>query len=217
MLDSLVKKGMTVIDVGASTGEFSARFSRLVGRSGRVHVVEPQPINQETLRGLARRRANVTVHFVAASDQAGVATLSVPSIGGTPRSGLGTLRLLDTPSAHIDVPVVRLDELIDGEVHLIKCDVEGNEVKTLAGASAILEKYHPLLSVEIEQRHLGDVPITEAIESIESYGYIGSIVTSTGLLPLANFDVRRDQLDWVSGSQHLMPAGYLNTFVFMPR
>ncbi|MDX2179370.1 MAG: methyltransferase domain-containing protein [Bryobacteraceae bacterium] len=47
-----IKPGMTVADVGAGSGYFSVRLSRLVGHAGKVYAVDIQP---EMLRLLRRR------------------------------------------------------------------------------------------------------------------------------------------------------------------
>src|SRR5258708_36598071 len=45
-----IKSGMTVIDVGANIGYFSALASGLVGNTGQVHAFEPIPQNVSRLR-----------------------------------------------------------------------------------------------------------------------------------------------------------------------
>ncbi|MBM3795131.1 MAG: class I SAM-dependent methyltransferase [Acidobacteria bacterium] len=45
-----LKKGMTVCDLGAGTGYYTARMSRLVGDAGKVYAVDIQPKMLELLR-----------------------------------------------------------------------------------------------------------------------------------------------------------------------
>lgn len=47
----LLKAGDTVIDAGANAGLFTVMASSLVGESGRVIAVEPDPENIVTLKG----------------------------------------------------------------------------------------------------------------------------------------------------------------------
>ena len=44
-----IKKGDTVIDIGAGIGEFSVLASKLVGEHGKVISIEPSPEDFETL------------------------------------------------------------------------------------------------------------------------------------------------------------------------
>ena len=44
-----IRKGVTVIDIGAGIGEFSVLASKLVGKHGKVISIEPSPNDFETL------------------------------------------------------------------------------------------------------------------------------------------------------------------------
>ena len=41
----------------------------------------------------------------------------------------------------------------DIEINLVKCDVEGHELEVFKGAENTLNKFHPHLIFECEQRH----------------------------------------------------------------
>src|SRR5262249_2012553 len=63
-----LRSGMTFVDAGANIGYFSVLGSNLVGPSGRVFCVEPDPLNLEILRANLERNScdNATVLPVAA-------------------------------------------------------------------------------------------------------------------------------------------------------
>src|ERR1700694_4042840 len=50
LMKRTLKPGMTVLDLGANIGYFSALASGLVGNSGQVHAFEPMPQNVSRLR-----------------------------------------------------------------------------------------------------------------------------------------------------------------------
>jgi hypothetical protein len=78
VIDRLVRPGIVVMDVGASTGTFSARMLQLVGRRGRVYAIEPHPDEEPALRLIAKHSRRFTYFLVSASDEDGRGTLVTP-------------------------------------------------------------------------------------------------------------------------------------------
>lgn len=217
VVDQLVVRGDTAIDVGAHRGYFSARLLRLVGPTGSVHAFEPNPAHLPRLRQMARRQPHLTVHGVALSDHTGSAELMVPVVGGKRYEGMGGLddpRLkLAADVEAVSVPVARVDDLVGSGVSFIKCDVEGHEGEVLAGAERILAQ-QPTLLVEIEHRHRHIDP-RATIAWLTSFGLHGWAVFEDGLRPASDFDLERDQLAYLDDiGGELMPTGYVNDFLF---
>jgi FkbM family methyltransferase len=219
------------VDVGANRGAYTYLMSVMAGPGGHVHAVEPFPGNGERLRRLARRRGNITVHALAASDHAGRGVLRIPVRHGHRIDALATLEpnrppngdSLHQDSLHQDSCVVSLrtlDELLDGErpVSFIKCDVEGHEQQVLRGAAGLIGRDRPSVFVEVEQRHRQD-PIDATFSFFAAAGYRGWFVAAGRLRPLEEFDIARDQLDFLDGGfvPYEMPAGYVSDFLFCPR
>ncbi len=78
----------------------------------------------------------------------------------------------------------------------------------------MFQRCRPTILIEIEQRHLS-FPIAEVFGLIEEFGYHLFYVAESGLRPIAEFDVQRDQMDMVnSGEFHpfAMPKGYVHDF-----
>ena len=218
-------RGATVVDVGASDGVFTERMSHLVGRAGRVHAFEANPGDEALLDAVRARCPNVSVHIAALSDHAGEATLHVPVLHG--RQSLGRASLV-VPDARRDVsheliPVVmqRLDDVLGSErsrVTFVKCDVEGHEHAVLLGGEQTLREAGPTILIEIEQRHR-DRPVEETFELLQQLGYRGYGVRGTSLVPLADFDLERDQLRFAESletSDDDPAADYVHNFLFVP-
>ncbi len=122
-LAGLVGPGAVCLDVGAEYGLYTWTLAGLVGRSGHVHAVEPQPGPSafvDTTRRLLGA-GNVTVHRTALGAAAGGGVLALPRRGLLPvhgraflttgASGLGS----NAEFAHHDdvpVPVTTLDDLV---------------------------------------------------------------------------------------------------------
>lgn len=67
----LIKKGDTVIDIGAHGGRHTAPFAELVGEKGRVVAFEPLPEKAAILRSRFSQLGQVSVREVALGDKSG--------------------------------------------------------------------------------------------------------------------------------------------------
>lgn len=221
LIPRLVRPGDVVIDVGANRGIYTWQLSTLVGRSGRVHSVEPYPPNADRLDILARLRSNIVVHRIAVSDRSGQVRLHVPSYRGHLLDALATLNPpSDVRYESVDAPVETMDKLLasePGSITLVKCDVEGHEDEVLRGSWKLLHRHRPVVIMEIEQRHRAE-PVHVMLRKFEQAGYVGRFLGPAGMRPTAEFDVTRHQLGFLSSdfSPYSMPVGYVSDFVFFP-
>ncbi len=150
VLARCVRPGQVILDIGAHLGFFTLLASRLVGESGRVIALEPDPVMTERLRSniSLNEAANVTTLQEAVGE-------SVSSLRFSPGEGAGTGRLDQRGS--LVVPVTTLDELARrfGEPQLLKVDVEGGELDVLRGGWATLKRARPVLIIEVHSREIG--------------------------------------------------------------
>lgn len=232
MLPRFVRPGDVALDIGANWGLLTDRLAQQVGPSGRVVAFEPNPAQLRTLRALAARHPNVVVHPVALSDAPRALDLHVPvappsrMLRERPVHAMATI----APPSHraataydtAPVEARRLDDMVEegavpAEVGFVKCDVEGHELAVLRGAGALLRRCRPTILMEIEQRHQ-DTPIEEIFALLKECGYDGYVLDHTRLRPLAEFDVRRDQLAFLRpNALFTSPSpGYLFEFLFVP-
>jgi len=149
----LVKPGMRVVDAGACWGYYSLLMSHLVGHTGRLIAVEPNPrtakLLQESLllNGFGKRSE---VHACAI----GNADLDAQSFVSRPgrfmnnhllRSG-EIERRPDTTSYLTEVNVRRLDTLVpESQIDLMKVDVEGSEQSLFTGMPLLLTRSPSLI------------------------------------------------------------------------
>ena len=139
-LVSQLNEGDVFVDVGANIGYFTVYAGLCVGRSGRVHAMEPDDDNALLLEAnLALNKiTNVKVNRIAISDEPGEVTLY--------RGGFnaGAHSLLPKPdlASGAQVKVTTLDDLLRQEVtpKLIKIDVQGLEMQVLAGMKELLSR-----------------------------------------------------------------------------
>lgn len=139
---STLTPGMTFVDVGANWGYFTLLAAALVGPTGHVVSIEPDP------RLLARLHRNVSTNrltWVRVVDVAVAEAEATVSLRGySERSeNFGVSRVVPGAVAGADVFQVRARALDDiargfGLIDLVKIDIEGGEATALAGMRRLL-------------------------------------------------------------------------------
>lgn len=154
-----VRPGMNVIDVGANFGYFTLLLSDLVGETGTVLAVEPNPdaaasmCESIMLNGFVGR---TRVSACALGDAHGSALLFLPN--HEPKNA-SIVDNVDSPGGRtIETPVRTLDELAgDGpRIDLIKIDAEGSEPRIWAGMQQIVRRDKPRLLLEFNARRCAE-------------------------------------------------------------
>ena len=149
---AVIDPGATVVDVGASVGYFTCLFAHWSGPSGTVLAFEPWPSVLPYLKANVRgnRLRNVKIDRTALFDRAGRAHMSPPSY----RVTLGRSR---EPSA-VNVRLARFDDLRVArrlrQLDAIKIDIEGAELRALVGMRRSIERWRPVLLLEVHPSFL---------------------------------------------------------------
>ncbi len=207
------------VDIGANEGSyihFMRRYSR------HVHAFEPVPWLADLLA--SKFPKGVTVHGIALSDTSGTAVLQIPIAAGGVVTGLASLNpraVADYPeSRRIEVPMAPFDAVYSGTVGFIKIDVEGHEEAVLDGARKTVERYHPRLLVEIEER-MSPGAVDRIARTLGRLGYHGYFIRGQELEPIEHFDARsmqrpEDIAGFGAGVPRRHFAGYINNFLFFP-
>lgn len=202
-LRRLVPSGARVVDCGANQGAFTLLLSDLVGPTGVVVAIEPDPFLFEALRDACRSNAvaNVELHRVAVSDRDGRALLHSNALNW----GDGRLGMPPAVGRSVEVETRILDGLVGEQpIHLVKMDVQGHEPAVLAGfRSALSGPAPPLLLFEFHPHLLkaaGFEP-EALLAGLEADGYRLFGLTSDG----AEIDIERGALARLQG-----PLGYVN-------
>lgn len=142
--EKYIKKGMTVIDVGANIGIYTGLFSKLVGPQGKVIAIEPAIDNWLALK-LAKDQnnwANVEIYNHALSESEGTMFVSY----GILNSGNTILTTDKNHNLSHKISTLTLDQIIDDKpVDFIKIDVQGWEASVLKGAQRTLLNNRPLV------------------------------------------------------------------------
>jgi FkbM family methyltransferase len=146
-----------VLDVGAHAGQYTRLFKRLAPR-GRVYAFEPAAYARALLGRVVRLRRLRGVEIVAAglSDAPGALSLSTP-IKPKGDVGYGLAHLgPETRFAEVwqeTVPLTTIDAFVAERglerLDYVKADIEGWEMRMLAGASETLARFRPAIQIEL--------------------------------------------------------------------
>jgi FkbM family methyltransferase len=148
LMQRLVKRGDYAIDVGANIGYFSVLLGEIVGETGRVAALEPEPNNVRLLaknvsdRGL---ESIVAVVDAAAGEEPGVAQLFLAAsenMGDHHLYRNDAIERGNRERAQIGVRVLPVDDVVAPwpRVDFIKMDIQGFEPHALAGMTLTLER-----------------------------------------------------------------------------
>lgn len=149
LYERLLRPDDVFVDVGAHVGFHSLIARNLIGPSGLVVAVEPQPYNAGKL--LANWRANgfVNLHLVVGAAGAEERALVMNDQAPTDRALLSIGGHGKNEGQRFEVQVRRLDGILSGlgleRVRLVKVDVEGYELAVLLGLGGRLERIDNLI------------------------------------------------------------------------
>jgi FkbM family methyltransferase len=150
-----LKRGMTVVDVGANVGYFSVIAAGLVGETGSVHAFEALP---ECFNRLKRNLAafpSSHAYSCAVGKSAGEAAFYF----NAREMGWGSLLADQALSQTIEVRTTSLDEWSQQNslhaLHFLKLDAEGGEHRILSGAERVLRQFRPVIVTELNSVCLG--------------------------------------------------------------
>jgi FkbM family methyltransferase len=181
MIKQHLPVGGTFVDVGAHIGTYSLKAARVVGSRGHVIAVEPNPATVEQLRGnIQASGANaIAVQPVACSDSETELDLFAAMRANTGETSLSreNAQQSGSVSAVYRVRARPLDAIIRetgvSRIDAIKIDVEGAELLVLKGANQTLDRYSPILVVEVADWQLRSMGTSaaELKEFLRSRGY----------------------------------------------
>jgi FkbM family methyltransferase len=167
------------VDVGAHTGYYSLKAAAALGPRGRVIAVEPNPPTLKKLQGniSASNASRVHVYPVACSDRDSTLVLSRANTKPTSPSRANAAQE-GAVAAGYRIRARPLDAIVldDGvqRVDVIKIGVEGAETLVLRGAQWTLDRFHPVVIVELIEKQLQakGTSSAELRSLLASHGYV---------------------------------------------
>jgi len=164
-MDALLRRGDTVLEVGAHIGYLTQFFARKVGQTGEIHAFEPGAANQNLLQRNIQSLAQCALVDAAVSNDDGKAMFFEENLGGFMNSldpeFASTSGLAESQRAALRITPRQVRTLtLDGYVQrlgltpdFIKIDVEGAELAVLQGARQILPRVRAVMVEVSRDRH----------------------------------------------------------------
>ncbi len=169
LITQVCPEGARVAEIGANIGAHTVAIARKVGRTGRVHAFEPQPVVFQNL--CANLALNSLTNVYAYNKACGAQrdSLTFPDIRYDVEGNFGGMALEKLPKSEHGqtVEIVPLDDLRIPLLHFVKIDAEGMEVEVLTGAAKTLARDKPILYVENDRPDRSE----ELIRLIQGHGY----------------------------------------------
>lgn len=172
---SKIKPGMTIIDIGANLGYYTAIASRLAGEQGSVLAFEPEPNFFKLLsRNISRNDLKNVINFeLAIAEKTGLTNLYLSNDNKGHNSIINSEELKNS----VQVKTTTLDDFLAShkitKVDMIKMDIEGAEILALEGMKNTLMKHLPLLFLEFSPNSIIKInrnPI-DLLSTLQEIGY----------------------------------------------
>ena len=199
-VESVVKPGWVIADVGANIGYYTLLFARGVGPSGRVYAFEPAASTYKILmKNISlNHTSKVRPYNMALGDSCGEVSLVQERDPKDYRLAAPDKRSPDT------VPLTTLDCFVEEQglnrLDLIKVDIEGCERRFLLGAKKSLARFRPILLIELNPLALRwfGATVEELVGDLLDSGYRLWRPTWRGFLPLRKLPTRGQYMNVVA-------------------
>ena len=179
----LVREGDVVLDVGANIGAHTLPLARYVGATGKVFAFEPTKYAFEKLNANICKNPELKTSVVAR--QVMLVSSTSESLPSTVYSSWPLDEVADLHNEHLGqlmatdgAVTTTLDQaVIDAgidRVDFIKLDVDGNECKVIQGGLKTLERFRPLIHMELAPYVYADNPeeFDEMMDLLWRTGYV---------------------------------------------
>ena len=167
-LSRFIEPGNVIVDAGANIGTHSIAFARMVGASGRVIAIEPQPnVGLLFSANIVANDVVGVVRYIPGALSSDMKIVKTPYFSSHGLENYGAFSLmhvgtgLDHAPMSVPISCFRLDDLELGRCNVIKADVEDFEFQLYNGARHTIFAHRPI--VYFEQRSLGSVSDIQAL------------------------------------------------------
>lgn len=173
----LIDTGNTILDIGANVGNVTFEAAKIVGPTGEIHSFEPDPENYKRLETNLNLNQclNIFPNKLGLGNKSGTYHIANVSPGNQ-----GMNRIIHEHPVNFEarqIQVTTLDAYVFEKklntVDLIKIDVEGFEYNVLRGGMKVIDTFHPILFIELDNKNLVDQGSSakELVLLLEGLGY----------------------------------------------
>lgn len=203
-IENYIGDGFVTVEVGANIGAHTLLIAKNSGNQGLVHAIEPTEFARSKLLKNASLNPDlekrIKVHNFLISD----------SIEENPRRDIRSswpakASMAWQPEEHVSSPVSTIDRLLDDwgltRLDLLKIDIDGYDYRALLGARGAIEKFRPLIYVELSEnaQQVNGYSITDIVDLLTSKGYRGYDANEMYELSSENVLARLGHKDSING------------------
>ena len=151
VVKNLIKQGDIVLDVGANIGYYSVIMSKIIRDKGKVLCFEPTQYYRRLLEAniVANKLTNLEIYDFSLSDKKQQMGISIGFSSATLHDPKGTIINKHREAIELRTLDVYIGELNIDRIDFIKIDVDGHEPAFLNGARNTIDKYSPIILLEI--------------------------------------------------------------------
>jgi len=176
LVTSVIKPGMTCIELGSNIGYYAVLESKIVGKNGKVIAIEASPDNYKYLQKNSKLQnfSNMETYNFVLGDHNGEVNFLTKSISNWSRIMKDNEK--PNPSDSISkLPMKTLDSFLEEKkldrVDFARMDVEGYEYNIYQGMKKTIEKFKPSLLIEFHLNILGKSKTKKFLSELKNDGY----------------------------------------------
>jgi FkbM family methyltransferase len=164
---------LIAVDVGACVGSWGVVLAHFHPKI-KVYCFEPYSLSYKCLVHNAQGLDNLSSMNYAIDDKRGKILLSYPELGARnhrmmpEKDNYGQITAYGKPDSSVreEVETLTLDDLF-GQMSLLKIDVEGMEMRVLAGAQKTIAQNRPI--IQIEMNEINQQRAGHSVEELKQY------------------------------------------------
>jgi FkbM family methyltransferase len=166
-----LKPGMTFLDIGAHFGYFTLLSSLIVGNSGFIHAFEPTARTFDILKSNTSHLRNVTINNKAVYSKQTYININDYGIRYSAFNTLHTARLSQdkirylNPKSYV-IDAISVDKYVKEyniKPDFVKIDAESSEYEILLGMKNTIEKFRPIISLEVGDMNIKYIPSSKEV------------------------------------------------------
>jgi FkbM family methyltransferase len=171
MIFEYLRPGMTFIDIGAHFGYFTLLSSYIVGNTGQVHTFEPTPSTFSILKSNVSNKNNIVINNAAVFSKRKIVSINDYGIKYSAFNSIFDARvpidfIKKMKFKKYEVDAISIDEYIEDnhiKPNFIKIDAESAEHEILLGMEKTINKFHPIISLEVGDIGVTGVPTSQSL------------------------------------------------------
>ena len=142
-----LKKDMTILDIGANIGWYSLLTAHSLQDECKIYAFEPFSFNSKLLLAskLTNKFKSISLIQSAVGDKTGTVCFGATGSNGQCQEVSNDIKTILNSDT---VNMIRIDDIINEKIDLIKIDIEGAEYKALIGSMKTLKESLPIIFSE---------------------------------------------------------------------